>query len=141
MRRAGRRRSRRGPAYVDAEEVTCFAGFIGAIDPDIPCALLALFSRARTELLETLSHDMGSPLQWRGAFLRIFSPVRTTPVWAEFACPPLTTCNVPRDRIGHLIGQALMPEGDASPLWGREIPIEPDLIVRDTTGPAPGPRR
>ena len=60
---------------------------------------------------------------------------------AEFACPPLTTCNVPRDRIGHLIGQALMPEGDASPLWGREIPIEPELIVRDTTGPAPGPRR
>ena len=57
---------------------------------------------------------------------------------AEFACPPLTTCSVPRDRIGHLIGQALMPEGDASPLWGREIPIEPELIVRDTTGPAPG---
>jgi len=53
---------------------------------------------------------------------------------AEFAYPPLTTSN---DRIGHLISQALMPEGDTSPLWGREIPIEPELIIRDTTGPPP----
>jgi len=60
---------------------------------------------------------------------------------AEFACPPLTTSNVPRDRIGHLISQALMPSGDASPLWGREIPIEPELIIRDTTGPAPASGR
>ncbi len=56
---------------------------------------------------------------------------------AEFAYPPLTTSNVPRHRIGHLISQALMPEGETSPLWGREIPIEPELIIRDTTGPAP----
>jgi LacI family transcriptional regulator len=55
---------------------------------------------------------------------------------AEFACPPLTTTNVPRDRIGHLISQALMPRDDVSPLWGREISIEPELIIRDTTGPA-----
>ena len=34
-----------------------------------------------------------------------------------------------------------MPVGDASPLWGREIPIEPELVGRDTTGPAPGHRR
>jgi DNA-binding LacI/PurR family transcriptional regulator len=60
---------------------------------------------------------------------------------ADFACPPLTTSNVPRDRIAHLVGQALMPKGDASPLWGREIPIEPELIIRDTTGPAPSGRR
>jgi len=59
---------------------------------------------------------------------------------AEFADPPLTTSNVPRERIGHLIGQALMPRGDSSPMWGREIPIEPELIIRDTTGPAPAGR-
>jgi LacI family transcriptional regulator, galactose operon repressor len=60
---------------------------------------------------------------------------------AEFACPPLTTSNIPRDRIGHLIGEALMPRGDASRLWGREISIEPELIIRDTTGVAPASRR
>jgi LacI family transcriptional regulator, galactose operon repressor len=60
---------------------------------------------------------------------------------AEFACPPLTTINVPRDTIGHLVSQALIPGDDASRLWGREIPIEPELIIRDTTGPAPASRR
>lgn len=60
---------------------------------------------------------------------------------SEFACPPLTTINIPRDRIGHLVSGALMPDGETSPLWGREIVIEPDLIIRDSTGPPPDARR
>ena len=54
---------------------------------------------------------------------------------SEFACPSLTTIDVPRDRIGHLVSGALMPDGETSPLWGREIVIEPELIIRDSTGP------
>jgi DNA-binding LacI/PurR family transcriptional regulator len=59
---------------------------------------------------------------------------------SEFAAPPLTTINIPRERIGHLVSEALMPEGEASPLWGREIVIETELIIRDSTGPPPGAR-
>jgi DNA-binding LacI/PurR family transcriptional regulator len=60
---------------------------------------------------------------------------------SEFAAPPLTTINVPRERIGHLVGEALMPDGEVSPLWGREMVIEPELIIRDSTGPPPSARR
>ncbi len=58
-----------------------------------------------------------------------------------FACPPLSTINIPRERIGHLVGEALMVDGDACPLWGREILIEPELIVRDSTAAPPSPAR
>jgi len=60
---------------------------------------------------------------------------------AAFACPALTTINVPRERIGHLISEALMPDGGVSSLWDREILIEADLIIRDSTGPPPSVRR
>jgi len=60
---------------------------------------------------------------------------------SEFAGPPLTTINLPRERIGQLVSEALMPDGEASPLWGREIVIEPELIIRDSTGPPPDARR
>ena len=56
-----------------------------------------------------------------------------------FACPPLSTLDVPRERIGHLLGEALMTAGGTpSPLWGREILIEPELIIRDSTAPPAG---
>jgi DNA-binding LacI/PurR family transcriptional regulator len=59
---------------------------------------------------------------------------------SEFACPPLTTIDIPRERIGHLVSGALLPDGDTSPLWGREMVIEPELIIRDSTGPPPARR-
>ena len=52
---------------------------------------------------------------------------------SEFATPALTTVNVPRDRIGHSVCAALLAERGASPV--REVVIEPELIVRDSTGP------
>jgi DNA-binding LacI/PurR family transcriptional regulator len=55
---------------------------------------------------------------------------------SEFACPPLTTVNVPRDRIGHTVCAALLPERGVSLPSGRDVVIEPELIVRDSTGPA-----
>jgi DNA-binding LacI/PurR family transcriptional regulator len=55
---------------------------------------------------------------------------------SEYACPPLTTVNVPREEIGHTICTALLPERGAAPALGREVVIQPELIVRDSTGPA-----
>jgi LacI family transcriptional regulator, galactose operon repressor len=60
---------------------------------------------------------------------------------SAFACPALTTINVSRERIGHLVSEALMPDGEVSPLWGREVVIEAELIIRDSTGPPPSARQ
>lgn len=55
---------------------------------------------------------------------------------SEYAMPALTTVDVPRDRIAQAITAALLPSrapaGDAA----REIVFHPELIVRDSTGPA-----
>jgi len=53
---------------------------------------------------------------------------------SEFTFPPLTTVNVPRDQIGRAICTAIIPgQGVAlEPL--RERVIEPELIIRESTG-------
>jgi LacI family transcriptional regulator len=53
---------------------------------------------------------------------------------AQFAVPPLTTMHIPRDEIGRMICDCIMT-ADAPPT--REFIIEPELVVRDSTGPAP----
>ena len=53
---------------------------------------------------------------------------------SQFAVPALTTMHVPRDEIGRTICECLMSD-DVPPL--REFVIEPELVVRDSTGPAP----
>lgn len=51
---------------------------------------------------------------------------------AQFAVPSLTTVHIPRDQIGRTICDCLMH--DAAPRDG-EFVIEPELVVRDSTGP------
>jgi DNA-binding LacI/PurR family transcriptional regulator len=54
---------------------------------------------------------------------------------AEFTSPALTTAHIPRERIGTLIYEALVPEPGRSAETGQEILIEPALVVRESTGP------
>ena len=56
---------------------------------------------------------------------------------AEFSYPSLTTVHIPRDRIGHLAFSMLVPESASGSLPGREIVIDPELVLRDSTGAAP----
>ena len=56
---------------------------------------------------------------------------------SEFSYPPLTTLHIPRDRIGHLAFSMLVPESARGKLPGREIVLDPELVLRDSTGPAP----
>lgn len=56
---------------------------------------------------------------------------------SEFACPSLTTVDIPREKIGHLAFAALVPEHEESQVRGREILIDPELVIRESTGPAP----
>jgi DNA-binding LacI/PurR family transcriptional regulator len=55
---------------------------------------------------------------------------------AEFVSPALTTAHIPREEIGHLIGEALIP-GPHGRGEGKEIRIETTLVVRESTAPAP----
>jgi len=54
---------------------------------------------------------------------------------SEFCYPALTTVHIPRDRVGHIISDCLMPKPDAPSITG-EIIIDPEFVVRDSTGPA-----
>lgn len=55
---------------------------------------------------------------------------------AEFCSPPLTTVHIPRDHIGHIIFDNTIGDASNGHESGREIVIDPDLVVRDSTGPA-----
>ena len=55
---------------------------------------------------------------------------------SEFCSPPLTTVHIPRERIGHIICNCLIP-GDRQTVLDQEIVIDPEFILRDSTGPAP----
>ncbi len=59
---------------------------------------------------------------------------------SEFCYPALTTVDIPRDRIGHLICERLIPVEGEMGGRDREIVIDPELMVRDSTGPAPQSR-
>ena len=53
---------------------------------------------------------------------------------AEFCSPALTTVHIPRELIGQTIFENLVPDGTAKYLVGRETLIDPELVVRESTG-------
>jgi DNA-binding LacI/PurR family transcriptional regulator len=56
---------------------------------------------------------------------------------SEFCYPALTTLHIPREQIGHIICDCLIPApGETAPAE-HEIVIDPELVVRESTGPAP----
>jgi DNA-binding LacI/PurR family transcriptional regulator len=55
---------------------------------------------------------------------------------SEFCYPALTTVHIPRDRIGHTVFTSLAPDSIGVNTLGKEIVIEPEFVVRDSTGAA-----
>ena len=53
---------------------------------------------------------------------------------AQFCYPALTSVHIPREQIGQIICDSLLPGDRASP--EQEILIDPELVLRDSTGPA-----
>jgi len=53
---------------------------------------------------------------------------------AQFCYPALTTVHIPRDLIGRTVCECLMNR-ESAPLE-REFVVDPELVVRDSTGPA-----
>jgi DNA-binding LacI/PurR family transcriptional regulator len=55
---------------------------------------------------------------------------------SEFCYPALTTVDIPRERIGHIICESLLARS-GRPAADSEIVIDPEFVLRDSTGPAP----
>ncbi len=57
---------------------------------------------------------------------------------SEFCHPALTTVHIPRERIGHLVADALLAKTDKATVAEHEMVIDPEFVLRDSTGRAPG---
>ncbi|PYT15468.1 MAG: LacI family transcriptional regulator [Acidobacteria bacterium] len=56
---------------------------------------------------------------------------------SEYCYPALTTVHIPRDRIGHIICERLISKAGKPAPADREIVIDPEFMVRESTGQAP----
>lgn len=56
---------------------------------------------------------------------------------SEFSYPALTTVHIPRERIGHMIFDNLLPEPGKVLNGDRTIVVDPEFVLRESTGPAP----
>jgi len=55
---------------------------------------------------------------------------------SEFCYPALTTVHIPRDRIGQSVFESLVQDPAKAQSGNREILIDPEFVVRDSTGVA-----
>ena len=55
---------------------------------------------------------------------------------SEFRFPPLTTVHIPREEIGHIAFECLVPGRKSRRIPGCDIVIDPEFVVRESTGPA-----
>jgi DNA-binding LacI/PurR family transcriptional regulator len=56
---------------------------------------------------------------------------------SEFCCPSLTTIHIPRIEIGRLVVAGLVPDAAGAPPAPRHVFLDPELVVRESTGIAP----
>jgi LacI family transcriptional regulator len=56
---------------------------------------------------------------------------------SQVTIPSLTTIQIPGEQIARLAFQALVSSSNGPSIMGQEITVDPELIVRQSTGPAP----
>jgi len=56
---------------------------------------------------------------------------------SEFCCPSLTTIHIPRAEIGRLVVAGLLPDASDAPPAPRHVYLDPELVLRESTGIAP----
>ena len=56
--------------------------------------------------------------------------------FSELTAPSLTTIQVPRDKIGHMMFSAILANRDRATEIGDEYTLDPELVVRESTGVA-----
>ena len=57
--------------------------------------------------------------------------------WASFNAPSLTTVRQPLGKMGQIAAETLINKIEKGQEYPSEIAIEPELVVRESTGPAP----
>jgi DNA-binding LacI/PurR family transcriptional regulator len=86
---------------------------------------------------------VGALLELRSRGLRVPEDVSVTGFdnvkLSEFCYPALTTVHIPRERIGKIVCDTLLPAQGKSVSAAQEISIEAELVLRDSTGPARAP--
>jgi DNA-binding LacI/PurR family transcriptional regulator len=55
---------------------------------------------------------------------------------SEFCYPALTTVHIPREQIGHTVFTSLAQEANVVRAAGKEVVVNPEFVLRDSTGPA-----
>jgi DNA-binding LacI/PurR family transcriptional regulator len=60
---------------------------------------------------------------------------------SEFVIPSLTTIHIPRSVIGEMAIESLVTTDENKAPAGRELVIDPEFLVRQSTGPAPSASR
>jgi DNA-binding LacI/PurR family transcriptional regulator len=84
---------------------------------------------------------VGALLELRSRGLRVPEDVSVTGFdnvkLSEFCHPALTTVHIPRERIGQIVCDALLPIPGRNAVTDPEIVIEPEFMLRDSTGPVP----
>jgi len=101
-------------------------------------ALLARSARPTALVCVNDIMAVGALRETRARGLRVPEDVSVTGfdnvTLAQFAVPPLTTVHIPREQIGRTICDCLMRDDVPRE---QEFVVEPELVVRDSTGPAP----
>jgi LacI family transcriptional regulator len=84
---------------------------------------------------------VGALLELRSRGLRVPEDVSVTGFdnvkLSEFCHPALTTVHIPRERIGQIVCDTLLPMPGRNAVSDPEIVIEPEFMLRDSTGPVP----
>lgn len=94
-----------------------------------PTAILCVNDRMAMGAMKEL-HERGVAIP-RDASIAGFDDIS----YSEFMIPALTTVHIDRERIARLLYEALT-RGGAPASGGRRIVIDPELVVRESTGPA-----
>lgn len=83
---------------------------------------------------------VGAMLELRTRGLRVPEDISVTGFdnvkLSEFCYPALTTVHIPRERIGHIVCETLLPAPGRNAAADPEIVIEPEFVLRGSTGPA-----
>jgi DNA-binding LacI/PurR family transcriptional regulator len=56
---------------------------------------------------------------------------------SEYCYPALTTVHIPREQVGHMVADALLAKTDKATAAQHEMVIDPEFVLRDSTGAAP----
>lgn len=85
---------------------------------------------------------LGALYELRQAGLRVPEDVSVTGFdnirLSEICSPPLTTLHIDRERIGRLMFQVLTDASSAPGACRRKIVLDPEFVLRESTGPAKG---